>query len=124
MGSFRVPAASREEAINRKRAEELIKAAEQEEENLYNIQAQIGQELAAKNDFSVLGKLYGLTQDQIDRMQGTGKYKKKSSTPGRRVYDLEADRKEQQDMMDFIVAGNKAGQNAINKELAKKKAQK
>ena len=27
-----------------------------------------------KNKWSVLGKLYGLTQDQIDRIQGTGKY--------------------------------------------------
>ena len=57
-----------------KRAEEKIKAAEQEETNLYNIQLQLGQELAKKNDYSVLGKLYGLTQDQIDRLQGTGAY--------------------------------------------------
>ena len=57
-----------------KRAEELLKAAEQEEENLYNTQLQIGQELSKKNDWSILGKLYGLTQDQIDRLQGTGAY--------------------------------------------------
>lgn len=63
-----------QDEINRKRAEELLKAAEKEEENLYNTQLQIGQELSKKNDWSVLGKLYGLTQDQIDRIQGTGKY--------------------------------------------------
>lgn len=60
--------------INRKRAEELFKAADQEEETLYNTQLQIGQELAKQNNYSVLGLLYGLTQDQIDRIQGTGKY--------------------------------------------------
>lgn len=63
-----------QDEINRKRAEELLKAAEKEEENLYNTQLQIGQELSKKNDWSVLGKLYGLTQDQIDRIQGTGAY--------------------------------------------------
>lgn len=61
-------------SINKSRAEELFKAAEKEEETLYNTQLQIGQELAKQNDYSVLGKLYGLTQDQIDRIQGTGKY--------------------------------------------------
>ena len=63
-----------QDEINRKRAEELLKAAEQEEENLYNTQLQIGQQLAKENNWSVLGKLYGLTQDQIDRIQGTGAY--------------------------------------------------
>lgn len=60
--------------INQKRAEELFKAAEQEEETLYNTQLFLGQQLAKENDYSVLGKLYGLTQDQIDRLQGTGRY--------------------------------------------------
>ena len=63
-----------QDEISRKRAEELLKAAEQEEENLYNTQLQIGQQLAKENNWSVLGKLYGLTQDQIDRIQGTGAY--------------------------------------------------
>lgn len=34
----------------------------------------MGNELAKQNDYSVLGKLMGLTQDQIDRLQGTGAY--------------------------------------------------
>lgn len=59
---------------DKKRAKELLKAAEQEETTLYNLQLQLGQQLAQQNDYSVLGKLYGLTQDQIDRIQGTGKY--------------------------------------------------
>lgn len=63
-----------QDEINRKRAEELLKAAEKEEENLYNTQLQIGQQLAKENNYSVLGKLYGLTPDQIDRIQGTGAY--------------------------------------------------
>ena len=63
-----------QDEINRKRAEELLKAAEQEEENLYNTQLQIGQQLARENNWSILGKLYGLNQDQIDRIQGTGAY--------------------------------------------------
>lgn len=64
------------------RAEELLKAAEKEEETLYNTQLQVGQQLAKENNYSVLGKLYGLTQDQIDRIQGTGKYAPKRSSGG------------------------------------------
>jgi hypothetical protein len=61
--------------INQKRAEALLEAAEGEEEKLYNTQLKIGQDLADNNtDYSVLGKLYGLTKDQIDRLQGTGAY--------------------------------------------------
>lgn len=67
-----------QDEINRKRAEELLKAAEKEEENLYNTQLQIGQQLAKENNYSVLGRLYGLTQDQIDRIQGTGVYARRS----------------------------------------------
>ena len=71
---FREQLYGSQDEINRKRAEELLKAAEAEEDTLYDTQMQIGQELAKKNNWSVLGKLYGLTQDQIDRIQGTGKY--------------------------------------------------
>ena len=71
---FREQLYGSQDEINRKRAEELLKAAEKEEETLYNTQLSIGQQLAAENNYSVLGKLYGLTQDQIDRIQGTGKY--------------------------------------------------
>lgn len=62
------------QSVNSDRAKALLEAAEKEEENLYNTQLTIGQEMAKNNDYSVLGKLYGLTQDQIDRLQGTGAY--------------------------------------------------
>lgn len=71
---YRDKAADATDEVNTKRAEELLKAAEQEETSLYETQLTIGQELAEDGDYSVLGKLYGLTQDQIDRLQGTGKY--------------------------------------------------
>lgn len=60
--------------INQQRAEALYKAANDEEQALLDTQTQIGNELALENDYSVLGRLYGLTQDQIDRLQGTGAY--------------------------------------------------
>lgn len=65
---------------NRNKA--LYDAAEQEEQALVSEQQMIGALLAKKNNYSALGKLYGLTQDQIDRLQGTGKYKKSSSGGG------------------------------------------
>lgn len=80
--SFREQLYGSQDEINRKRAEALLKAAEQEEANLYDTQLQIGQQLAKQNDWSVLGKLYGLTQDQIDRIQGTGAYAPRSSGGG------------------------------------------
>jgi hypothetical protein len=63
-----------QKGVDSERAGSLLDAAEKEEQVLLQIQQQIGQELAAQNDWSVLGKLYGLTKDQIDRIQGTGIY--------------------------------------------------
>lgn len=57
-----------------KRNAALYDAAEAEEQALVSEQQMIGNLLAKKNNYSVLGKLYGLTQDQVDRLQGTGKY--------------------------------------------------
>lgn len=71
---YRGKVADATDEINTKRAEELLKAAEQEESNLYNTQLAIGQELAEEDDYSVLGLLYGLTPDQLDRLMGRGKY--------------------------------------------------
>lgn len=71
-----------QKGVDSERAGALLDAAEKEEQTLLEIQQQIGQELAAKNDWSVLGKLYGLTQDQIDRIQGTGKYAPVSDEAG------------------------------------------
>lgn len=62
-------------ATNEKnRANALFDAAEAEEQNLIDLQKSIGSTLAAQGDYSVLGKLYGLTQDQINRLQRTGIY--------------------------------------------------
>ena len=62
------------------RANALFDAAEAEEQALIDQQKQLGTTLAAQKDYSVLGKLYGLTQDQIDRLQGTGAYAPKVTT--------------------------------------------
>ena len=62
------------EGNEKKRAEALIKAAEEEEQKLIDLQKSTGTTLASQNNYSILGKLYGLTQDQIDRLQGTGAY--------------------------------------------------
>ena len=74
MKAYRDQLAKERQDIDRQRAEALYKAANDEENSLVSTQEQIGQELAKDNDYSVLGKLYGLTQDQIDRIQGTGAY--------------------------------------------------
>lgn len=58
----------------RKRVQALYDAAAEEEQALIDAQKTVGQALAEQGDYSVLGKLYGLTQDQIDRLQGTGAY--------------------------------------------------
>lgn len=57
-----------------KRAQALYDAAEAEEQSLIDTQQTVGNALAEQGDYSVLGKLYGLTQDQINRLQGTGYY--------------------------------------------------
>lgn len=57
-----------------KRVQELYAAAEREEQLLVNEQKTVGGILADQGDYSMLGKLYGLSQDQIDHLQGTGAY--------------------------------------------------
>lgn len=61
-----------------KRLAALIQAAEEEEATLAENQELVGKQYAKNNNYSVLGKLYGLTQDQIDRLQGTGRYAPRS----------------------------------------------
>lgn len=57
-----------------KRAQALYKAAEAEEQGLIDTQKSVGEALAQQGNYSVLAKLWGLNQDQIDRLQGTGAY--------------------------------------------------
>ena len=51
-----------------KRVQSLYGAAEDEDTNLINQQKWLAQQLSARGDHSVLDKLYGLTQEQIDRL--------------------------------------------------------
>lgn len=60
--------------IDSKRNKELYEAAEGEEQELIEEQKTVGNLLAKQNNYSVLGALYGLTPDQIHRLQGTGTY--------------------------------------------------
>ena len=60
--------------VELQRAKALFDAAEKEEQTLVGNQEFVGKQYAGQGNYSVLGKLYGLTQDQIDRMQGTGAY--------------------------------------------------
>ena len=66
--------AEAQKTADKKRNEELFSAAEKEEQALVEEQKTIGNLLSKQNNWSVLGKLYGLTQDQIDRLLGTGAY--------------------------------------------------
>ena len=63
--TYRKTLADKTASINKERAEKLFEAADQEEENLYKTQLQLGQELAKEGNYTVLGKLYGLTDAQI-----------------------------------------------------------
>lgn len=57
---------------NSQRVKDLYEAAEKEEQALVDDQLFAGQILAGQGDYSVLGKLYGLTQEQIDKLNGKG----------------------------------------------------
>lgn len=76
--AYRDALAKNLEAGNSERNKALYDAAEQEEQKLVELQRFVGEAMAKKKDYSILGKLFGLTKDQIDRMQGTGKYGRKS----------------------------------------------
>lgn len=60
--------------VDQKRAQELYEAAEDEEQALIENQLFVGNQKAESNDYEMLGLLYGLTPDQIDRLMGRGKY--------------------------------------------------
>lgn len=60
--------ASGQETINNQRNQALYDAAEREEQNLVSDQQFVGEQLAKKGDYSVLGKLYGLTPEQIKKL--------------------------------------------------------
>ena len=64
------------------RARALYEAAEAEEQNLVEDQLLVGRQRAKKNDYGLLGLLYGLTPDQVDKLQGTGRYAQRGSQGG------------------------------------------
>lgn len=68
LGAYRQALESFNQENELKRAQQLYGSAQDERDNLVNMQKWLGQQLAARGDHSVLDKLYGLTQDQIDRL--------------------------------------------------------
>lgn len=56
-----------------KRAQQLYGSAEDERDNLVDMQKWLGQQFAQRGDYSILNKLYGFTPEQIAKMfpQGT-----------------------------------------------------
>lgn len=54
------------------RAQALYEAAKADEDRLLQLQKEAGNLMASKNDYSILGQLYGLTPEQIATLQGTG----------------------------------------------------
>lgn len=60
--------------INYKRAQELYKAAEGEEQKLVSNQQFVGNQYANQGNYEMLGRLYGLTPDQVDRLMQRGAY--------------------------------------------------
>ena len=75
--------------IELKRAQGLFSAADQEEQNLADLQEFVGGEYAKQGDYSILGKLYGLTPDQINKLKaassgggGGGGYRRRTGGGG------------------------------------------
>lgn len=54
------------------RAQALYEAAKADEEQLLALQKEAGELMATKNDYSILAQLYGLTDDQLKLLQGSG----------------------------------------------------
>lgn len=65
------------------RAQALYEAAKEDEQALLQQQKEAGKLMAGVGDYSILGRLYGLTDSQIARLQGGGK---SSSSPARSPY--------------------------------------
>lgn len=54
------------------RAQALYEAAKADEEQLLALQKEAGELMATKNDYSILAQLYGLTEEQLKLLQGSG----------------------------------------------------
>lgn len=83
--SYRDALARANAANEAERAKGLFDAADQEQQTLENLQQFVGGEYAKQGDYSILGKLYGLTPDQISRLSGGGGGDDSGSGGSRRI---------------------------------------
>lgn len=70
--TYRAALAKNNADVNARRLAALIQAAEEEEDTLAKNQELVGQEYAKKGDYSILGKLYGLTEEQMRILMPSG----------------------------------------------------
>lgn len=90
--TYRAALAKNNADVNARRLAALIQAAEEEEATLAKNQELVGQEYAKTGDYSILGKLYGLTEEQIQRLMpsgGGGTYRKEEEedSDGKTTFD-------------------------------------
>lgn len=72
--AYRDAIAKKTAETNSKRLKELYSAAEEEEQKLLENQQFVGEQYAKQGNYETIGKLYGLTADQVDRLMNRGKY--------------------------------------------------
>jgi hypothetical protein len=72
--NFREQLAKEEQDREKARIDALYGAAEQEEANQLAIQQLAANQALSNGDYEMLGAMYGLTADQVDRLMGRGKY--------------------------------------------------
>ena len=99
--------AAGQETINNKRNQALYDAAEKEEQNLVSDQQFVGQQLAKKGDYSVLGKLYGLTDAQLAKLMP-----KSSGGSGGRALSKEEQMRREVDAATVINAQGNPSENS------------
>lgn len=68
LGAYRKALESFNQENELKRAQQLYGSAQDERDNLVNMQKWLGQQFAKRGDYSILNKLYGFTPDEIARM--------------------------------------------------------
>lgn len=68
LGAYRKALESFNQENELKRAQQLYGSAQDERDNLVNMQKWLGQQFAQRGDYSILNKLYGFTPDEIARM--------------------------------------------------------
>lgn len=74
MRGYRDQIAKAEQDREKARVDALYGAAEQEEQNNLSVQELAAQQAAVNGDYELLGAMYGLTADQVDRLMGRGAY--------------------------------------------------